>query len=352
MKKFGIALLVIIDIALFACGITGYIYNGKRVEPEPEKPVEKPQEVKYRYYLEDVEQDTMPQNETITNEDGTTTTNVLYKLSNFACSNGNSGEWNENTWTFTPTEIKDSECSLYFVKSKYEVTLTITNGTESEDNLKFIDRETNGVFGITPNEGYEFQEATCSDNKEATWNAANNTLEINAITKDVTCKVVFGIQNLTLDVTVTNGKGNTTETAKYGDSISAIVEPNTGYENPTVTCTNDQIATFDNNKITIEKLTKSTKCKVTFKKVQLEKFNLKIDTLPDTIKITAGSNSQEIESGKTGTFTLKADEGFEIDNISCGGITPSKETLADGSIKYSFIGMTSNITCSVTAKVK
>lgn len=352
MRKFVLVLLILAELILAGGGITGYIYDNKRVEPEPEKPVEKQQEVKYRYYLEEIEQDTMPQNEVINNEDGTQTTNVLYKLSNFACSNGVTGEWDDATWTFTPNEIKDSECSLYFVKAKYEVTLTITNGTESEDNLKFVDRESNGVFTITPNEGYEFQEATCSDNKEATWNAANNTLEINAITKDVTCKVVFGIQNLTLDVTVTNGKGNTTETAKYGDSISAIVEPNSGYENPTITCTNNQVALFDNNKITIEKLTKNTKCKVTFKKVQLEKFTLKIDTLPDTIKITSGSNSQEIESGKTGTFTLKADEGFEIDNITCGGITPSKEVLADGSIKYSFIGMTSNIACSVTSKVK
>ncbi|UKI57209.1 MAG: hypothetical protein L6V81_07480 [Clostridium sp.] len=43
-----------------------------------------------------------------------------------------------------------------------------------------------------------------------------------------------------MDVTVVNGKGTTTETAKYGESISAIVEPNEGYQNPKLECTNDQ----------------------------------------------------------------------------------------------------------------
>ncbi len=353
MKRILILTLLIIGILGSAAGgVVGYIHDSNRVDPTQTPDPVPEQKINYVYYLEEEIQDTMPQNEVITNEDGTTTTNVIYKLSHFVCSNDVTGSWDEATWTFTPSEIKNSECDLYFVKAKYEVTLTVTNGVESPDNQKLIDREGNGIFTITPNEGYEFQEVTCSDNKEATWNAGDNTLSINAITKDVTCKVVFGIQNLTLDVKVTNGTGNTTETAKYGDSISAIVQPKAGYEKPTVSCTNNQTAVYEDNKITIEKLTSNTECTVKFKKVELTKYNLDITTLPDTIKITSGSTSQKVEEGKTGTFTLKADDGFEIDNISCGGITPTKETLADGSIKYSFIGMTSNISCQVTSKQK
>ena len=58
-------------------------------------------------------------------------------------------------------------------------------------------------------------------------------------------------------------------------------------------------------------------------------------------------------AGKDGKFTLKPAEGYEI-SLSCSdSVKPSKEEPEeDGSITYTFLSMSKNVTCSVTATEK
>ena len=348
MKSKGtlIILIVLFLLTASAAGV-GFYYSKHRnvvvVPPEPEKG-----KVVYLYYLEDEKVDTMPSNITI-DEEGNSITTDTYTYEKYSCTNDLTGEFNEEKWEFVPsTDVKDSTCSLYFVHSKYSVTLTVVNGSADENNPEYVLREGNGTFKITPDEGYEYKDSVCSDDKEVTWDDKSNSLLINAVTKDVMCKVNFSIKTLTAKITIVNGTGNTTIEVKYGESINTVVEANDGYEKPTIECSNKQTAIFENNKITIEKLTNNTDCKITFVPVPIVKYNLKVE-LPSQVTVISGSTLQEVESGKDGTFTLQNEENY-TSTIDCGGITPSKvDDINSTTKKYTFLAITKDITCKVTA---
>lgn len=349
MKNKG---LLIVFILLFvissACAGIGYYEHTKKDKnkPTPDTPVT--EKITYKYYLEDTEVQEMPTNEKILDDLGNETDKYKYKFSKFQCEDTTvTGQFNEDTWSFVPNTEKNTTCNLYFVNSTYEVTLTVTNGTANENNPKYIEREKDGEFVIIPAEGYKFESTQCSDDKTATWNDETNTLTINAIMKSVACKVVFAIKELKMDVTVVNGKGTTTETAKYGESVSAIVEASEGYQDPTLECTNNQKAEFKDNKITISKITDNTKCTLTFKAKPVVNYSIKIDTLPDTISVIKGSTDNKVEEGKTGTFMLKGIDGVKPE-IKCS-VEPSKVDKTTEGYLYTFLNVTKNITCSVTA---
>lgn len=346
MKNKGLfIILIILFLASTAAAALGY-YEHKN-KKEPNTPTENKEQITYKYYLEDEEVQQMPTNEKILDDAGNETDKYKYKFSSVRCDDSTiSGLFNEEEWKFTPNTEKNTTCHLYFVNSTYEVTLTITNGQADETNPKYIEREKDGEFKIIPSEGYQYSEVQCSDEKNATWNEQNNTLTINAIMKNVACKVVFTIKELKMDITVVNGKGTTTETAKYGESVTAIVEPNEGYQKGELTCTNDQKAEFNDNKVTISKITNNTKCTLKFALKPVKKYNIKIDTLPDTISIIKGSKENQVEENKTGSFILKGIEGVKPE-ISCT-VTPKIENTTEGYL-YTFLNVTKDITCNVTA---
>ena len=153
--KIIIITLSFLSILFLSCGILGFILNKKEKNTQVEKPIIIPQSntVTYKYYLENEEINDMPKNKTITNEDGTTETETLYIYKKFSCQNGTEGEFSHDKWEFTPKEEKRDICSLYFVKSKYNINLNLSNAIENEENIHIINREDNGVFKITPNEG-------------------------------------------------------------------------------------------------------------------------------------------------------------------------------------------------------
>ena len=370
MKNKGMLFILFILFLIAATGAgVGFYYNNIGIN---QKPIEIPKgKVVYKYYLEDIEVTEMPKNKTISKENNNDNTDgidlenetdinetekseteevtqeILYKFLKFSCTNDLTGTFDEEKWEFIPAEEKDSTCSLYFVNSRYPVTLTVINGTADESNSKYVDREENGTFKINPHEGYEFKDAICSDNKEAVWNSTNNTLLISAVTKEVSCKVNFSIQTLTAKITVVNGTGNTSENVEYGESVEAVVEAKDGYEKPKIECTNKQSATFENNKLTIAKLTKNTECKVTFTAVPVIKYKLTV-SLPPQVKSVGNPLSQEIESGKDGSFTLRTDEEW-TSKIDCGGFIPNEERLDSYTVKYTFLSMSKDIACKVTA---
>lgn len=348
MKSKGLKIILVFLILLTgSCGAIGYV-ESKKVKNDKVNEIEN--KITYEYYLEDELQQTMPINTpNATDENGNAIVNEpTYQFSRFTCTNDLTGDFDVDNWKFIPKENKTSTCKLYFVKTNYSVTLTITNGVEDENNLKVIQREKDGKFIIKPNEGYIYKSATCSDNKEGAWDESTNTFTLNAIMKDITCKIDFEIKQLQADITVVNGKGNTTETVNYGESISVIVEPNSGYEKAKIDCTNKQTGTFSSNKFTISKLTDNTKCTITFEKAPVVKHILKVNILDNTkYSISSGSESIPVDNGSTGIFTIKSIDGT-TPNVSCGNINPSKIDNVDSStFKYTFLNVTNNITCNI-----
>lgn len=350
MKNKGmLVILIIMFIVAVAGGVIGFLESKKNKPDTPDD--NKTGTITYKYFLEDEEVNEMPVNEKNIDENGMEVTNEIYAFSRFNCTNNLTGDFNVEEWKFVPAQEIESACELYFVKAKYEVTITEPiNAKLDENNPKYINREENGTFIIVPNEGYEFSKATCSDNKQTSWDETKNALIINSITKDVSCKVDFKLKELTVNIKVTDGEGSTTKTITYGEALKEVVTPKEGYENPEVKCSNNQNGVFKENTFSIDKVTSSTDCTIVFKKTPAKKYTFKVE-IPSLVTILNGSTSSEVEEGKDAEITMKVEDGYTM-TLDCGNILPSSAEDVDNTTKkYIFKGIKNNISCKVTAKV-
>lgn len=346
-----IIIMCIICIIFIILGIIGLILINNE-ETNKIKPIEKPQQngIVYKYFLENEEVDQMPQNKTITKEDGTTTTEELYIYKKYSCTNNLNGEFNKEEWKFIPEKETKDTCSIYFVKAKYNVKLNLTNAMEDETNSNTINREENAIFKIIPNDGYIFKDVSCTNNKEATWNDKNNTLTLDVVMQDTECNVNFEKKQLKINLIVKNGSGSITETVYYGDNKTIIATPNTGYNNGSVTCTNNQLVTFDNNIVSLEKLTDNTTCTLTYKKQTLKTFTLTMEDITNNNNVSLVSEKiQSIKENEIGKIILRTNN--DIPQLDCGSVIPNIKEIesTDGAktIEYSFHNMQSNITCRI-----
>lgn len=354
-RKLLIALIAILSALCIGAGLIGFFQSKKGpsiTDPEINK-----NKIKYVYYLDGVEvsKDKVSNKASVYDENTSSmiesdTNDVIF--SNSSCTNNLAGTFDTEKWEFVPNEDKVSTCSLYFNKTNYEVTLTITNGELEPNQSEKVAREKNGIFKIKPYDGYEFDSVTCSNNKEATWDKDNNVLTINAITEDVACKVVFKLKTLTFKVKVENGTGDNTITTEYGKNISSIATPNSGFEygnNAKITCTNNQTAKYSNNSIVIDKLTDNTDCTLKFSQVVVEKFKVSL-TMPEHIKVNKGGTTQEVSKNSNAEFTLEAMTGYELVKMDCEGTEPAKTINSDGTVTYKISSVTKNMTCVVSEK--
>ena len=340
-NKVPIIILSILFVISSACAVVGFINYKEEdvVVPEPPK-----DEIVYEYYIEDALTDKLPSKDD-------------YLFSKFNCTDNIKAEFDEEKWKFVPEVNKKATCQLYFVKKVYETTVTVSNGiVNDENNTKTVNREESITYSITPNEGYIFDSATCSDNKEVKWDASTNTLTIDSVTKDVACKLIFSVTKLKFNVMVDteSGTGSDEATYNYGDSVTAVVKPKSGYEGkePQITCSNGQVATYDVEKyiLSIEKLTSDTKCSVKFKKTPVKVYTFKL-ILEEGITVTTGGdliNGVKISAGSGENFTLRAENGKER-IIDCGGRQPSTKKQNDEyTYFYEYLDITSDMTCKVT----
>lgn len=335
-----IVLLTILFVLSATCSVLGLLTHNKNSN-KPSDPVVVKKEVTFEYYLEEEKVDTMPVNDEENH----------YEFNRFLCDNNMSIDFNSEEWTYTVINETDGVCRLYFLRSQYNVTLTATNGlidsVEASSTFS-VDRQTDGQFIVVPNEGYEYKTASCSNDKEALFDISTNTLTINSITEDVACKVDFEKRNLRVDVTVKNGTGTTTEYKDYGEEISFVVKPNEGYEKAKIECTNEQKFTYEDNQLSIQKLTDNTQCTVTFSKTPAVTYNLIINEISEQVTIIAGNMQQTIVQGKDGKFSIRVEDGYEP-KLDCNGVKPSDVQIGDdGIITYTFLGVNNNITCKIT----
>lgn len=342
MKNKGIILILCIFFVLFsACAIIGFINyeDDEIVDIEPPK-----DEIVYEYYIEDALSDKLPSKDD-------------YIFSKFICTNNIKAEFDEEKWEFIPEINKKATCQLYFVKKVYETTVTVSNGiVNEENNTKTVNREDSITYNITPNEGYMFGSASCSDNKDVKWDSSTNTLTIDSVTKDVACKLVFSVTKLkfTIMVDTESGTGSDEETYNYGDSITAVVKPKSGYEGtePQITCSNNQIATYDVSKyiLSIDKLTNDTKCSIKFKKTPVKVFTFKL-ILEDGISISTGGDlvtGIKVSEGSSENFTLRVENGKKP-NIDCNGkLASSINKVDDNNYSFEYLDITSDMTCKVS----
>lgn len=345
--------LTILFIIFSICTVIGYTQcvKNKDLNNNPNKT--ETNNIIFEYYLEDERVDQLPkQDSTITLSDNIEEKKYIFKRYN--CTNNITGKFNENKWEFE-TNGKDGLCKLYFVNAKYEITFNVINGIQDEKNVTTIERETDGSFKMIPNEGFEFESVICANNKEATWDESTSTINISAITSDIACTVNFEKKELIINIDVINGKGTTTEKVLYGDAKSIVIEPNLGYNNPKIQCTNNQNATYDNQSLIFDKLTNNTTCTINFYKIVIPVYNVTIENIEDfasstDIKISNGINKvNKVNKGESFIFTITRLTD-KIVNLNCGDVIPQESIIENGINKYEFLNINNDVTCNIEIK--
>lgn len=332
-KKILIGVFAVLFLISTCCTILGFIHKNKKNEVEPPKFV-----IDYHYYLEGDKVDDIPPK---TDE---------IEFSRYTCTNGLNGEFNVDDWNFIPDNDQvNSNCDLYFVKSFYEVDLSlISNGYYTGENPIKVESGNDADIKIIPNEGYIFKFAQCSNDKNAAWDESTSVLKINEITSDISCRVAFEVKKLNVQLEVYNGIGSINDKLDYGDTYESIIEPYEKYDNPIIKCTNNQEGNFEKNKFIIQNLKSDTVCKITFQKIKPPTYKLKLDIIDEDIQIISGNNNElSVDEGSDITFAVRAINGSP--KISCeNNIIPGKEEDANGDVIYKFMNVTNNISCKIT----
>ncbi len=373
-----VGILLVLSCSLTVVGFSKHTKNKNNVTTENNTTINDDDNTKegitFKYFLEDVEVNEIPQNEKVFNKKTKQDEiNILYKFDSYKCTNNIKGEFDDVEWKFTVTSGTRGECELRFYKSKYNVDLTVIQGVEGKDNPKTIDRFRDGEFIVKPNPGFEYLESKCSNDKIASYDSSKNIFKISSINNDISCKITFTQKKLKVELTVKNGtseganaSGVSKIDAFYEDKVTQIVKPSQGYEfvkttttkkkksktKVTVdhlTCTNNQKATFKNNEFIIEKLTDNTRCTLEFTKMNVVKYKIKItnsESFNNIFEISKGSDEIDVEEGSTGEIKIAA-LGDDIPKLVKCTELPTRKGPIKGEYTFTWLNVSKNISCTL-----
>ena len=117
-KAFKILSIFVAILFVFSCSLTvlGYITN-KNKNNLPPKPIETEngtiveRNIKYKYYLENEEVDSIPTNPK-PDENSTTEEQLVYRFDQYNCTEGVTGNFNNEEWKFIPSNDVEATCEL------------------------------------------------------------------------------------------------------------------------------------------------------------------------------------------------------------------------------------------------
>lgn len=291
--------------------------------------------IDYVYYIDGNVVESMPENI------------GSYDFDNYYCTNKVTGDWNEKEWKFVPNLTDNTRCELHFKTKTYEIKVDF-NGASNQDSAytgtSTVKKGESLEFIVVLEEGYGFDNVSCSNNEVGTYDAETNKVLIGPFNAASICTVNFKLNEYDVKLESTNGTpGSTSVKVEHGKNASIDLSPTTNYTLESVTCTNNQKGEWKNNKLTVTGVTKETTCTVKFK---LQSYKV-------TVNVKGGSvdnASKTIAHGKSDSFTITADETHTLDDatVSCG--TTATATLTNSKLQVSAVkGAT---TCTVTLKEK
>lgn len=335
-----ITALAILSLAL---GIVGYLEYRKGNIPDDVKHT-----VTYRYYLNNEEVNEMPTNATLISSSSeisssTTEAEKLYAFNTASCTNKVTYEWDDDAWTFTPANTADTTCSLYFVTTTNELTVTATNAVVTPLASNKITRGEDAIIKITPTEGYAYKETICTNNEVVEWDLEKSELTIKNINAETTCAATYELSKFSVEVKVSNGSGATTVEYNYGTKVEINITASSGYGTPEITCSNDQKGTWANGVFTIAKLTKTSICNVNFKQLQsAATYTVSIDTGAYGVLATGASAVSVISGGSVSFPIVVTNDNYILSTATCTGGSSRRE---NNMIIVS--NVTQNISCTV-----
>lgn len=320
MKKIIIPTAILFALSL-GLGLFGFYLSQNKEEDTNYK-------ISYKYFINGEESKNMPEE-----SDG-------YEFDKYKCTNGVTGKWSEKKWKFTPKKTANSTCRIYFVDREYEIELIAPDGvTISGDEKVNVKKDGKAEFTIAPKEGVAIKEVTCTNDQKAIY--ANDKVTIDKPTDDATCTIVTEDAKYTVQAAAISGKvTNSQQEAKFGQNVIFNVTPNAGYILDKVTCTNNQNGTWSNGKLTISKLTASTKCTVSFRTNQ---YSVRVNATG----ATPTTSSKTITANGTVTFSIVPTvENAIVNKISC--TNGQTATWSNNSLKVA--NVKANTVCTVSFK--
>jgi hypothetical protein len=143
---------------------------------------------------------------------------------------------------------------------RHEVIVNDQNGNELEH--EFI---LEGHDGITYAKtfypvGYTVSSGSCTNNQEIQIHTSSYT--VNGLTNNTVCTVNITPKTYNVTLVVNNGSGSGTKNITHGNNATFTgIAPNTDYTlKETVSCSNNQNATYSNGTVTVNNVTKDTTC--------------------------------------------------------------------------------------------
>lgn len=343
MKK-NTLIITILSILVFvslSLGIIGVIENEKNATNDSLSSVS--YVIRYQYYLDNKLIDKMPVNEENSSK---------YIYENYDCSNRVVGQWKNDEWKFVVDPSADSTCKLYFVSSEFSIKFKLTNASlsgakEEEDGLYTVGTKVSSgkdyVAELTPKEGYSYKNASCTNNEEISWDKDNNEITIKNINADTQCDVLFEESIYEIKAVVENGSGGSQLSVKHNGEAKLTITPSIGYGNPKITCTNKQEGIWQDNTFTIDKVTNSSSCIVSF---DILSFDILVNVTNGESDITG---IQKIDYNKTITYILTPAEDYSAFNPNITGCDSYTSVVADTYDKLIFTikNVTKSDTCNV-----
>lgn len=264
------------------------------------------------------------------------------------------------------TEVKILHAhSIYASWTANTYSVDIINGNPSFGTVEAtkLEIEFNGTnqFDVTPLEGYQVGEITCTSGYEAegydTLSTETQTVTIKnkSAASNGTCTVKFKRIEYPVDISVGfGGTANKTSIGvPFGDTNTFTVTPNTGYYVSNITCTNNYTATGYNSTSTSTQAilvknpntTEGSTCEVSFAK---RSYTVSISTS------SGGSSSKtslNVLYGESSTFSVTPNRGYYLSRISCtNGYTANYTSGGVNSqvVSLKNTNVTNNSTCTVS----
>ena len=245
------------------------------------------------------------------NVEFTLTNNTGYSNPKVTCTNNQTGTIQNNTLRITNV-TNNTTCTVEYNANTYEVKYNSNGGNGAMANSSHTYGTSKALSTNTfTRSGYTFQGwSTSNSSNIVTYTNGQNV--INLTTENggvVNLYAVWSINSYTVNVVVQNGTitGDTSKETDYNTNVTFTLNPNNGYGNPTVSCTNSQKGSISGSTLTVSNVTNDTTCTVTYKENEYSiEYNLnggRVTSNPDSYTVNSDTITLKNPT-KTGyTFT-------------------------------------------------
>lgn len=258
----------------------------------------------------------------------------------------------ENTGYLVVVEALDTYGANFTVGENGSVLL---NGNPANGET-VIPQGVNSTITFVPDEGYEVDEVLINeeaveieDNQYTFTPEGDITVSVTFREKIDYCKITLSIGNggsITVKDELYEIENNKYIYVPVGESITLVFEPHVNFELNTVKVSGKTVKLNEDNEYTIECTDTAATVSATFRSTEEESevfYTVTAFVSGGGTISPAGAN--EVEEGEDITFTITANEGYEIYSVTVDG---EDVTLSGG--KYTIENVSSNMVISATFK--